>query len=186
MFSKVLFGGCKLFLRHDITMSPPEQSVFGVSACNRKKWVENIMSKEKNTILVVQTMRNELMVGTFLGETSFSAVTVIISLSTALDLSCTLQALESYDPILGSPSTLFSPVFKVGLICIILAAIFATSMQSVRFTKHISVMGASYSSPTCDHLLGSMKCAILDMYNRSSLFLFVSQRLIYLAFVGVS
>jgi len=176
----ILLGYFIFFMTHR------EQSVFGLGSRNRKKWVDRMMSKDKNSILIVQTMRNELMVASFLGETSFNAVTVIISISTALDLTCTLKKLESYDPILASAGTLFSPTLKVGLVCCILAATFGMSLQAVRFTKHISVMGAGFSQPTCDPFASQMKAAILQMYNQLSIFLFIAQRLVYITFAAIA
>ena len=60
-----------------------------------------------------QAVRNQMLVGFLYGEVSFGALTVIISISSVIDLTCTIQQLATHDPLTGDFRQFFSPMIKV-------------------------------------------------------------------------
>lgn len=72
-----------------------------------------MFSKDSFTLPAVQAMRNEIFVGTFFGDVSFTAVAVLISAVSAIDLTCSFRALARSDPLMGEYQEIVSPIAKV-------------------------------------------------------------------------
>ncbi|KAJ1469082.1 hypothetical protein T484DRAFT_1852905, partial [Baffinella frigidus] len=97
-------------------------------------------------VLISASMRNEMFVGIFFGETSFTAVAVLISAVSAIDLTCTLQSLSRSDPLMGNFKETVTPVAKVLVVALTLFGIFIMALQHVRMVKHCGLyFGASGS-----------------------------------------
>lgn len=68
----------------------------------------------------LQTMRNELLVGQFLAQSSFVALSVVVGASTATDLPTRLDALSAMDPLTGADEPFVSPVLKLAILITLL------------------------------------------------------------------
>eukprot|EP00288_Rhodomonas_lens_P016520 CAMPEP_0177712238 /NCGR_PEP_ID=MMETSP0484_2-20121128/12293_1 /TAXON_ID=354590 /ORGANISM="Rhodomonas lens, Strain RHODO" /LENGTH=283 /DNA_ID=CAMNT_0019224035 /DNA_START=241 /DNA_END=1092 /DNA_ORIENTATION=- len=153
-----------------------DNSIFGFTHKCRAIWVEVYLSKPKHGVTAIQAIRNEILTLLFIGEFSFSAVTVIISVSSALDLTCTMKAMESHDPITGGFEQWLSPMSKIKLIITLLTGIFALTLQSLRLLRHASVITACSGTEASEEA----KSVLFNLHSRITSFNFFGTRFIYL------
>jgi hypothetical protein len=106
----ILVGYHIWFMVH--TRRSAGNTVFGFARTTREIWVKRMFSSDSLVLPAVQSMRNEMFVGIFLGDASFTAVTVIVSAVSAIDLTCTLRSLSRSDPLMGPYEETTSPIVK--------------------------------------------------------------------------
>uniref|UniRef100_A0A7S0Z3D4 Uncharacterized protein n=1 Tax=Hemiselmis tepida TaxID=464990 RepID=A0A7S0Z3D4_9CRYP len=148
----------------------------------RVHWCRFIISNDQHSILGVQSMRNELMWGSFLGITIFTALTVLVSTAVSSDdLRCSLARMTSYDPLTASYETGFEPNSKVLLLCLLLSLIFLFTLQYLRLLKHLSVFVGCSGTPMQEQII----CVAGKMYNLAALFHWLSMRLTFLLVAAV-
>mmetsp|Transcript_46077 Transcript_46077/g.94247 ORF Transcript_46077/g.94247 Transcript_46077/m.94247 type:complete len:296 (+) Transcript_46077:185-1072(+) len=153
-----------------------KNTVFGFANASRKIWVESFLSNKKHSLNGVQAIRNELLTGLFIGETSFAAVTVIISVTSAVDLTCSMKILGSRDPITGDMEPWITPMTKVQVVTILLATIFAVALQGIRLQRHLSCfIGVADTS-----IAEEVKKMAEKMHKRAATFQWIAMRLIHL------
>mmetsp|Transcript_3028 Transcript_3028/g.7558 ORF Transcript_3028/g.7558 Transcript_3028/m.7558 type:complete len:253 (+) Transcript_3028:183-941(+) len=160
----------------------PGNTVFGFGNKVRGMWVEKIMSEPKNSILGVQTMRNELLVGQFLAQCSFVALSVVVGASTTTDLPSRLDALSAMDPLTGQDEPWVSPVLKLALLIALLAGVFLNCVQHLRLIKHVSMFVGCNTEEDKEKVTKTVS----RMYNRSVVFFWVAMRLMLLLFPAVA
>ncbi|EKX31394.1 hypothetical protein GUITHDRAFT_122401 [Guillardia theta CCMP2712] len=66
-------------------------TIFSFSKEMNYQWIRKHMEGDSYSLTAVQALRNQMLVGIFIGETSFSSLAVIISAVSAIDLTCTLK-----------------------------------------------------------------------------------------------
>ncbi|KAK9724141.1 hypothetical protein RND81_05G051200 [Saponaria officinalis] len=111
----------------------PTRTVVGIHAINRRFWVEAMMEDNKNGVLAVQTLRNNIMASTLLASTAITLSSVIAVLMTSRDNGQVLGL------VLGDASPMgFSIKFFSILVCFLLA--FLLNVQSIRYYSHASIL----------------------------------------------
>eukprot|EP00960_Hanusia_phi_P039962 754168-Hanusia_phi.AAC.2 len=91
-------------------------TIFSFSKEMNYQWIRKHMQADSYSLTAVQALRNQMLVGIFIGETSFGALAVIISAVSAIDLTCTLKGLQNLskeDPVTGNYEPLVTPMSKV-------------------------------------------------------------------------
>jgi len=158
-------------------------SLLGYGNRMRKSWAKFVLSREDQAILGIQAIRNEIMWGSFLGMTSFTALTIIIStwVSNQEMGECSLQKMTRFDPLTGSYRSIFSPTIKVLLMVSLLAAIFAMTLQYLRILKHLSV----YVGCSGTLIQEDVTKAVGKMYNMSSFWHFMAMRFLLSLFASI-
>ncbi|KAJ1688287.1 hypothetical protein LUZ63_019677 [Rhynchospora breviuscula] len=129
--------GYHLWLLHTI-IHHPTRTVVGLIAIARKRWAAAIMADpEKNAILAVQTLRNNIMASTVLATTAITLVSLISVFMGATTNSSPLTSASML--IYGNKTHLLSSVkyFAISL-CFISA--FVCNVQAIRYYAHTSFL----------------------------------------------
>uniref|UniRef100_A0A8I6X2G6 Uncharacterized protein n=1 Tax=Hordeum vulgare subsp. vulgare TaxID=112509 RepID=A0A8I6X2G6_HORVV len=132
-------AGYHLWLLYAI-LRHPTRTVVGLNALARKRWVAVIMANtEKNGVLAVQTLRNNIMASTVLATTAITLVSVI---------SVFIGATAGRSPASPSPSPLlvygsttgrvFAVKYLAISLCFMLA--FVCNVQAIRLYAHASFL----------------------------------------------
>ncbi|XP_037413786.1 uncharacterized protein LOC119276744 [Triticum dicoccoides] len=136
-----VLAGYHLWLLHAI-LRHPTRTVVGLNALARKRWIAVMMANtEKNGVLAVQTLRNNIMASTVLATTAITLVSVI---------SVFIGATAGRSPAAPSPSS--SPLLVYGSktervfavkylaisLCFMLA--FVCNVQAIRLYAHASFL----------------------------------------------
>lgn len=142
----------------------PTTTVIGLNAVSRHQWVLHMMKDpEKNGVLAVQTIRNNLMASTLLATiaiTLSSLISAIVSSSSELIL------------------TIHTTKYLSVLICFLVA--FFCNMQSTRYFAHISFL-LNVPSPSREGREEFVEY-VSQQLNRSCLFWSLGLRAFYFAF----
>jgi hypothetical protein len=120
-------------------VTPAANTVFGFGKRVRGLWVEKIMSDPKNYILGVQTLRNEILVGTFIAKSAFLGITVIVAAAAAVDLPARLRELTQFDVVVGKARSPVPQEIKIILLLLLQTGVFIFSVQHLRLLRHLSV-----------------------------------------------
>ena len=128
--SLVAFGGYELYLRRAGSKAPMK-TARSAHATIRRQWIKTVMGKPGTEILVIQTLRNSVMAG------SFMASTAVLALSGTL----TLSGFGNADSKLWHHGTPLTPQDALAALkLLLLAASFFVSFlftaMSVRFFNH--------------------------------------------------
>ncbi|XP_078168729.1 uncharacterized protein LOC144563188 [Carex rostrata] len=122
----------RMIVRH------PARTVIGLNAMARKRWATAIMTdSEKNGILAVQTLRNNIMASTVLATT---AITLVSLISVFMGANANRSPLTSASMLIyGNKTNLLSSVkfFAIAL-CFIFA--FVCNVQAIRYYAHTSFL----------------------------------------------
>ncbi|XP_030467125.1 uncharacterized protein LOC130135361 [Syzygium oleosum] len=112
----------------------PTKTVIGVTAINRRFWVQAMMEDVSKTgVLAVQTLRNNIMASTLLASTAITLSSLIAILMTSGNGN------QSSLFIFGDRSKFgFSVKFFAILVCFLVA--FLLNVQSVRYYSHTSIL----------------------------------------------
>ncbi|XP_031379578.1 uncharacterized protein LOC116194820 [Punica granatum] len=129
----IIMASYHLWLLHKI-MKHPNKTVIGVNAINRRYWVRAMMEDDKNGVLPVQTLRNNIMASTVLASTAIMLCSFIALLMTRENANR-----SSFFVVLGDGSPLgFSIKFFAILVCFLVA--FLLNLQSIRYYSHASIL----------------------------------------------
>ncbi|KAK1407246.1 hypothetical protein QVD17_38860 [Tagetes erecta] len=116
----------------------PTRTVIGMNAISRRFWVRSMMEDtQKNGVLAVQTLRNNIMASTLLASTAIMLSSLIAALMTG-----GLTATNNHHTI----GITFGEGTKVGLtikffsILVCFLASFLMNIQSVRYYSHASML----------------------------------------------
>ncbi|CAM8989931.1 unnamed protein product [Rhodiola kirilowii] len=123
-----------LWLLHRI-IHHPSDTVVGLNAINRRFWIRAMMEDvNKNGVLAVQTLRNNIMASTLLASTAIMLSSLIAILMTS-NATGDKMAIFVY----GDRSNLsYSIKFFCILVCFLLA--FLMNVQSIRYYNHASIL----------------------------------------------
>jgi len=159
-------------------------TVFGFGKRVRGLWVQKIMSEQKNYILGIQTLRNEIMVGTFIAKSSFLGITVIVAAAGAVDLPARLEEINRLDILVGKHSSPVPQSLKIVVLLLLQGGVFIAAVQYLRLIRHMSVQLGNCSGPGAqdEHEQDFLVRTVTSMYNRSAIFFFVAMRLMLLSF----
>ncbi|XP_077226495.1 uncharacterized protein LOC143859725 [Tasmannia lanceolata] len=132
--------GLTLMLAYHVLLSYyvikyPRKTVMGNNAKNRQLWVRSMMKDmDKNGILAVQTLRNNIMASTLLASTAIMLSSLIVVLMTNGG-----HDIGRFRLVLGDTSELgFSIKYLSILVCFLVA--FLMNVQSVASYSHASIL----------------------------------------------
>nr|XP_004301272.2 PREDICTED: uncharacterized protein LOC101299969 [Fragaria vesca subsp. vesca] len=116
----------------------PIRTVIGVNAHTRQQWVFSMMTDPlKNGVLIIQTLRNNIMASTLLATTEITLCSVIVVLVSSQSSSSSTVSLHlvysDYTP------SLTSIKYLCILLCFLVA--FLCNVQSTRYYAHVSFLG---------------------------------------------
>ncbi|XP_037406397.1 uncharacterized protein LOC119268796 [Triticum dicoccoides] len=134
-----VLAGYHLWLLHAI-LRHPTRTVVGLNALARKRWIAVMMANtEKNGVLAVQTLRNNIMASTVLATTAITLVSVIsVFIGATAGRS---PAAPSSSPLLvyGSKTgRVFAVKYLAISLCFMLA--FVCNVQAIRLYAHASFL----------------------------------------------
>ncbi|KAL6615805.1 hypothetical protein ACP70R_038075 [Stipagrostis hirtigluma subsp. patula] len=132
-------GGYHLWLLYAI-LRHPTRTVIGLNAIARKRWVAAMMANtEKNGVLAVQTLRNNIMASTVLATTAITLVSVI---SVFVGVTSPASSSSSKAPpklVYGSKAgEVFAAKYLAVSLCFMLA--FVCNVQAIRLYAHASFL----------------------------------------------
>ncbi|EKX32548.1 hypothetical protein GUITHDRAFT_121258 [Guillardia theta CCMP2712] len=174
----VILGFSFIVIYHLTFFKSHEKTIFGFGRRWRVRWMNSMTSDDKYNLLCVQSMRNEIQVVTCIGDVAFSALALIVTVSTALDLSCHLRV----QSLLSSSSSLMCgykldihPLTKIGVLCTFLAGIVACTFQACELLNRITVIGQCTSTD----IQADLPPVLSEAY---SVFMWLTQRLLIFTF----
>ncbi|OEL22428.1 hypothetical protein BAE44_0016552 [Dichanthelium oligosanthes] len=133
--------GYHLWLLYAI-LRHPTRTVIGLNAIARKRWVAAMMaSTEKNGVLAVQTLRNNIMASTVLATTAITLVSVISVFIgvTSPASSSSSSSKEAPRLVYGSKAgEVFAAKYLAVSLCFMLA--FVCNVQAIRLYAHASFL----------------------------------------------
>eukprot|EP00285_Hemiselmis_virescens_P006964 CAMPEP_0173390596 /NCGR_PEP_ID=MMETSP1356-20130122/15431_1 /TAXON_ID=77927 ORGANISM="Hemiselmis virescens, Strain PCC157" /NCGR_SAMPLE_ID=MMETSP1356 /ASSEMBLY_ACC=CAM_ASM_000847 /LENGTH=286 /DNA_ID=CAMNT_0014348029 /DNA_START=20 /DNA_END=877 /DNA_ORIENTATION=+ len=187
VFACAAMVGAYHFWYFQMIKKNPTGTVYGMGKQIRQEFVAKIMSEDKYAILGVQTMRNELMVGQFLAQASFVALSLVVGAASSTDLPRRLESIGKKDPIIGSMENMASaPVLKLAFLTILLGSVFVNSVQHLRLVRHVSMyMGLRVPGRTEEEKKGLEK-RVSIMYERSSISIWYAMRCMNLLFPAIA
>lgn len=135
-------AGYHLWLLYAI-LRHPTSTVVGLNELARKRWVAVIMANtEKNGVLAVQTLRNNIMASTVLATTAITLVSVIsVFIGATAGRSPASPSSSSSSPLLvyGSKTgQVFAVKYLAISLCFMLA--FVCNVQAIRLYAHASFL----------------------------------------------
>ncbi|CAO2204392.1 unnamed protein product [Urochloa humidicola] len=136
--------GYHLWLLYAI-LRRPAKTVIGLNAIARKRWVAAMMANtEKNGVLAVQTLRNNIMASTVLATTAITLVSVIsvfIGVTSPSPASSSSSKQQAGAPrlVYGSKAgEVFAAKYLAVSLCFMLA--FVCNVQAIRLYAHASFL----------------------------------------------
>ncbi|KAJ1284842.1 hypothetical protein BS78_03G236000 [Paspalum vaginatum] len=134
-------AGYHLWLLYAI-LRQPTRTVIGLNAIARKRWVAAMMANtEKNGVLAVQTLRNNIMASTVLATTAItlvSAISVFIGVTSPAPASPS-KAAAPRGLVYGSKGReVFAAKYLAVSLCFMLA--FVCNVQAIRLYAHASFL----------------------------------------------
>lgn len=154
----------------------PIRTVIGLNAHTRQQWVFSMMTDPlKNGVLIIQTLRNNIMASTLLATTAItlcSVISVLVSSQSISDRSRTVSVhlfYANYTP----------PLSSIKYLCILLCFLvsFLCNVQSTRYYAHVSFLG---TVPTWKDKTGFIEYVAATL-NRGSYFWSLGLRAFYLS-----
>ncbi|GJM93546.1 hypothetical protein PR202_ga10110 [Eleusine coracana subsp. coracana] len=128
-------AGYHLWLLYTI-LRHPTRTVIGVNAMARKRWVTAMMANtEKNGVLAVQTLRNNIMASTVLATTAITLVSVI---SVFLGVTSSSSAAPLRLVYGSKAGAVFAAKYLAVSLCFMLA--FVCNVQAIRLYAHASFL----------------------------------------------
>ncbi|XP_052179429.1 uncharacterized protein LOC127792852 [Diospyros lotus] len=166
-----VFGLYHLWLLFAI-LHRPALTVMGLNAQSRRQWVFSMMTDPlKNGILIVQTLRNNIMASTLLATTAIT----LSSLITVFVSSKSTSAASKL--VYGNQTLTISSIKHFALLVCFLVA-FLCNVQSIRYYAHVSFLA---TLPTSKGRRDSIEYVARNM-NRGSFFWSLGLRAFYLSF----
>lgn len=151
----------------------PRHTVIGLNSESRNQWLFSLMEDPvKNGVLMVQTLRNNMMASTLLATTAItlsSIIGVFVSSTSTVNISSRL--------VFGNKSEFMSSIKYFTLILCFLVA-FLCNVQSIRYYAHVSFLA---TVPTSKGKREAMEYAARSL-NRGSFFWSLGLRAFYLSF----
>ncbi|CAL4955122.1 unnamed protein product [Urochloa decumbens] len=134
--------GYHLWLLYAI-LRHPTRTVIGLNAIARKRWVAAMMANtEKNGVLAVQTLRNNIMASTVLATTAITLVSVIsvfIGVTSPSSASSSSSKQAAPRLVYGSKAgEVFAAKYLAVSLCFMLA--FVCNVQAIRLYAHASFL----------------------------------------------
>ncbi|KAL5544888.1 hypothetical protein UlMin_008672 [Ulmus minor] len=130
-----VMGSYHAWLLYNIRRNP-SRTVIGINAEIRHQWVFSMMADPvKNGVLVIQTIRNNIMASTLLATTAItlsSLISVVVSNTASFGYRTTLDQNNLF-------SDLTSIKYFSILLCFLVA--FLCNVQSTRYYAHVSFLG---------------------------------------------
>ncbi|MED6168596.1 hypothetical protein PIB30_013091 [Stylosanthes scabra] len=138
-----------LWLLHKVVRQPTK-TIIGVNAINRRLWVQAMMEDaNKNGVLAVQSLRNNIMASTLLASTAImlsSLIAVLMTSSAGSYYSGGSHGQDNPTPTKTVISQVFGDRSEFGLsikffsilVCFLLA--FLLNVQSIRYYSHASIL----------------------------------------------
>jgi len=154
------------------------ETVFGFGRRMRVLFLEKILADDANIILGVQTLRNEIFVGSFIAKSAFLAITVILAAASSVDLSTRLQKLNRSDLLTGHKDSAIPPSLKVALLLFLFAGVFLCAIQNLRLVRHVNMHIGCSGCESKDQIVPS----VCHMYNRAAVFFWMASRQMLLSF----
>lgn len=131
-------AGYHLWLLYAI-LRHPTRTVIGLNAMARKRWVAAMMANtEKNGVLAVQTLRNNIMASTVLATT---AITLVSAISVFIGVTSPAPSPSKAAPrlVYGSKAQeVFAAKYLAVSLCFMLA--FVCNVQAIRLYAHASFL----------------------------------------------
>lgn len=152
----------------------PRSTVVGLNAESRHQWVHSLMADPlKNGVLVVQTIRNNIMASTLLATTAIT-LSSLISVFVSSSSSSTAAASQL---VYGNQTALISSIkYFAILVCFLVA--FLCNVQSIRYYAHVSFLA---TLPTSKGKKDSIEYVARNL-NRGSFFWSLGLRAFYVSF----
>ncbi|KAH7856484.1 hypothetical protein Vadar_001875 [Vaccinium darrowii] len=167
-----VFGVYHVWLLYSI-LRHPTTTVVGLNADSRRQWVFSMMSDPlKNGVLVVQTIRNNIMASTLLATTAItlsSLISVFVSNSSSSSNASQL--------IYGNKTPIVSSIKYFSLLLCFLVA-FLCNVQCIRYYAHVSFLA---TLPTLQDNRESIEYVARNL-NRGSFFWTLGLRAFYLSY----
>ncbi|KAJ9568246.1 hypothetical protein OSB04_004212 [Centaurea solstitialis] len=134
------------WLLYQIRRNPP-RTVVGINAINRRFWVASMMEDtQKNGVLAVQTLRNNIMASTLLASTAImlsSMIAVLMTGGVASHGGTTTTTTNNNHHSIGitfGEGTKLRLTFKFFSITICFLVAFLMNVQSIRYFSHASML----------------------------------------------
>lgn len=152
----------------------PRSTVIGLNAESRRQWVQSLMADPlKNGVLVVQTIRNNIMASTLLATTAIT-LSSLISVFVSSSSSSTATASQL---VYGNQTAIISSIkYFAILVCFLVA--FLCNVQSIRYYAHVSFLA---TLPTSKGKKDSIEYVARNL-NRGSFFWSLGLRAFYVSF----
>ncbi|KAL3824805.1 hypothetical protein ACJIZ3_020834 [Penstemon smallii] len=150
----------------------PKRTVIGLNAESRKLWVFCLMADPlKNGVLVVQTIRNNIMASTLLA-------TIAITLSSLISVYVSNKSSTSSVALVYGNKTSVMPSVKFFAILVCFLVAFLCNVQSIRYYAHVSFLA---TVPTFAGKKDAIEYVTANL-NRASFFWSLGLRAYYLSF----
>lgn len=149
----------------------PKRTVIGLNADSRREWAFSMMTDPlKNGVLIVQTIRNNIMASSLMAT---AAITLCSLISVQVSSSKpSLEMEKGYKRFASSPSVKYLAI----LLCFLLA--FLCNVQSVRYYAHVSFLATLPSSKGTRESIEY----VASNLNRGAYFWSLGLRAFYLSF----
>ncbi|CAM8974094.1 unnamed protein product [Rhodiola kirilowii] len=155
-------------------LQTPKTTVIGLNADSRHQWVVSLMSDPlKNGVLMVQTIRNNIMASTVLATTAITLSSLISVYVSSTSNSGNIASKLVY----GNKAPITSSVkYMAILLCFLVA--FLCNVQSIRYYAHVSFLA---TLPTSMGRRDAIEYAARSL-NRGSYFWSLGLRAFYFSF----
>ncbi|CAL5445231.1 unnamed protein product [Camellia sinensis] len=168
-----VFGSYHIWLLFSI-IRYPRRTVVGLNAESRHQWVFSMMTDPlKNGVLIVQTIRNNIMASTLLATTAIT----LSSLISVFVSNASSSSNVSSEIVYGNKTAIMSSIKYFALLLCFLVA-FLCNVQSIRYYAHVSFLA---TLPTSIDKRESIEYVARSL-NRGSLFWSLGLRAFYLSF----
>ncbi|KAM7479669.1 hypothetical protein LguiA_027882 [Lonicera macranthoides] len=168
-----LFGLYHIWLLYTIARNP-RRTVIGLNTESRQKWVFSMMADPAaNGVLVIQTIRNNIMAATLLATAAITLSSLIgVYVSSTSNTANTASKL-----VYGNKTQIVSSIkYFAVLICYLVA--FLCNVEAIRYYSHVSFMA---TMPTLKGKIEPMEYIARNL-NRGSYFWSFGLRAFYLSF----
>ncbi|XAR52129.1 hypothetical protein NMG60_11020040 [Bertholletia excelsa] len=160
----------------------PVRTIIGINAINRRFWVRFMMEDvEKNGVLAVQTLRNNIMASTLMASTAIMLCSLIAVLMTSGSSDSSVNVVYGHRSEFGCSIKFFSI-----LVCFLVS--FLLNVQSIRYFSHAGILinvpyqTLFHNEPHRQNSRNLMAEYVASVVNRGSYFWSLGLRAFYFSF----
>jgi uncharacterized membrane protein len=159
-------------------LNKPENTTTGLTIFIRNQWVRDTRKKSGGDILAVQTLRNWILVSTFLASIAITIAFTTLTISSNMHF--TDATINSNDQILDLNLDLLGLKSLIVVCCNFIS--FFSFTQSIRYFNHVGfAIQINYQDPSLDLETNFAESNVMLMLNRGAFFFTIAIRGFYFA-----